>query len=263
MRFQALDGWRGLAALLVALYHSPFYGHLYAVPLVRHAYLFVDLFFVLSGFVISHAYADRLAVGKAVAVFLIRRFGRLWPLHAAVLAAFVGIEAFKYFSARHGLALNHAPFTGNHGIDAIFANIGLVHSLGIYDHLTWNGPSWSISVEFWTYAAFAVVIALWPGRSLSIAAAIVVGAPIAILALSRNTPIADVTYDFGMLRCLFGFFLGHLAHRLFCARFAATAGAMTHSWRPWFAEGLAVLAIIGFVSFVGDGAPGVAAPLLF
>src|SRR5258708_32734760 len=141
MRFQALDGWRGIAALWVALYHSPFYGHLYGVPLVRNAYLFVDLFFVLSGFVISHAYADRLGDGKAVLVFLIRRFGRLWPLHAAVLSAFVGIELLKYFGSRHGLALHHEPFTGSHGVVAIAANLALVHSLGIYAHLTWKSAS--------------------------------------------------------------------------------------------------------------------------
>src|SRR5258708_27828356 len=127
MRFQALDGWRGIAALLVALYHSPFYGHLYGVPLVRNAYLFVDLFFVLSGFVISHAYADRLADGKSVLVFLIRRFGRLWPLHTAVLAAFIRIELLQFFGPRPGLDLQPSPFARRPRIWAAVPNLPPLH----------------------------------------------------------------------------------------------------------------------------------------
>jgi hypothetical protein len=262
VRFQALDGWRGIAALLVAVYHSPFYGHIYGVPLVRNAYLFVDLFFVLSGFVISHAYADRLGDGKSVLTFLIRRFGRLWPLHAFVLAAFVGIELLKFVGARHGLALHHTPFTDSHSLGAIFANLALVHSLGVYDHLTWNGPSWSISVEFGTYLAFAAVIALSARRSLVIAVAIVVATPLAVLALSHHTPVADVTYDYGALRCLFGFFLGYLTHHLFRAGFTGAAGP-ARPWLPWLTEASVVVAIVGFVSGAGDGVETVLAPLVF
>ena len=57
-RFAALDSWRGIAALLVALLHFRFLGHFYSLDFVRNSWLFVDFFFVLSGFVITHAYAD-------------------------------------------------------------------------------------------------------------------------------------------------------------------------------------------------------------
>src|SRR6202034_1376719 len=146
----------------------PFCGYLYPVPLVRNAYLFVDLFFVLSGFVISHAYADRLGNGKSVGIFLIRRFGRIWPLHAAILAVFVGIELLKLVGLHNGLVLHHALFAHGHTIGAIVADLGLLQSFGLYDHLTWNGPSWSISAEFWTYVAFASVSVLLPRRSIPI-----------------------------------------------------------------------------------------------
>jgi peptidoglycan/LPS O-acetylase OafA/YrhL len=261
MRYQALHGWRGVAALLVAVYHSPFCGYLYPVPLVRNAYLFVDLFFVLSGFVISHAYADRLGNGKFVGVFLIRRFGRIWPLHAAILAVFVGIELLKLVGSRNGLALHHAPFAEGHEIGAIAANLGLLQSFGLYDHLTWNGPSWSISAEFWTYVAFAGVFLVWPRRSVPIAVLIAILAPIAILLLSNHSPIADVSYDFGALRCLFGFSVGHLVYRLFKAR--ACSPAWAASWWPCLAEGAAVVGIAGFVSEAGNGAATMGAPFVF
>lgn len=263
MRYRALHGWRGIAALLVAVYHSPFYGHFYPIPLVRNAYLFVDLFFVLSGFVITHAYADRLGDGDAVVAFLIRRFGRIWPLHAFVLAIFVGIEVLKLVGSRHGLVLHHAPFAGSHGIGAIMANLALLHAFGLYDCLTWNGPSWSISVEFWMYAAFAAVFLLWSRQSLAIAILTAVSMPIAILFLSNHSPVADVTYDYGALRCLFGFSVGHLTHRLFSARATICPQRWAAFWWPSVAEGAAVLGMVGFVSGVGDGAATMAGPLVF
>ena len=87
-RFAVLDGWRGLCALLVALYHlnvvSPFLDN----GLIRHAYLFVDFFFVLSGFVITHTYWGKLTDAGALGDFTVRRFARIWPLQAALLDAF-------------------------------------------------------------------------------------------------------------------------------------------------------------------------------
>ena len=55
-RFYALDSWRGIAAVMVALFHMPIAWSLYDVGIVRHAWLFVDFFFVLSGFVIAFTY---------------------------------------------------------------------------------------------------------------------------------------------------------------------------------------------------------------
>jgi len=263
MRFQALDGWRGIAALLVVVYHIPFFGHFYPIPLVRNAYLFVDLFFVLSGFIISRVYADRLGDVRSVVAFLIRRFGRVWPLHAAILAIFVGIEALKFAGLCNGLALHHAPFSSDHGIGAIMANLALLHAFGLYDHLTWNSPSWSISVEFWTYVAFAAVFFFWPRRSLAVAVSIAVLAPIAILVLSNHSPVADVTYDYGALRCLFGFSIGHLTHRVFSTRATICSQRWAGSWWPLIAEATAVLGIAGFVTLAGDGAATMAGPLVF
>ncbi len=62
-RFLVLDSWRGIAACLVALFHLDAYSHLYAVPFLRNSWLFVDFFFVLSGFVIAANYQQRLRDG--------------------------------------------------------------------------------------------------------------------------------------------------------------------------------------------------------
>src|SRR3981189_3074967 len=94
-RFEALDGWRGVAALSVALFHLSAAWHLYSLPWIRHAGMFVDLFFVLSGFVISHSYLEKLTHPGAVPDFLIRRLGRVWPLHIFTLGILVLLEVTK------------------------------------------------------------------------------------------------------------------------------------------------------------------------
>src|SRR5688500_7682636 len=97
MRFKALDGWRGLCALSVALMHLNFAGNYQDVHFVDNAYLFVDFFFVLSGFVISHSTWDRLSSTQDLTSFVVRRFARLWPLHATVIAILVPIEAVRVY----------------------------------------------------------------------------------------------------------------------------------------------------------------------
>src|SRR5260221_8607326 len=126
MRFAALDGWRGVAAMLGVLYHWPIYGHLYSNPALRNVYLFVDFFFVLSGFVISFAYADRITNPRAAIVFLFRRLGRLWPLHVAMLAVFIGLVLLNMPPTGYGLHFRHEAFTGPHNVNALSANMTLM-----------------------------------------------------------------------------------------------------------------------------------------
>ena len=95
MHFRVLDSWRGVAALLVAIFHLNLYSALYPLDFIRNAYLFVDFFFVLSGFVITHSYAARLGTIEELGSFALKRFGRLWPLHVAVLLAFLAVESAK------------------------------------------------------------------------------------------------------------------------------------------------------------------------
>src|SRR5262249_55412493 len=94
-RFRVLDSWRGICALLVALFHFMFPSHVAQSPLIHNGWLLVDFFFVLSGFVIAHAYADKLTGWAATVPFMIRRFGRVYPLHFATLMFFVAFELCK------------------------------------------------------------------------------------------------------------------------------------------------------------------------
>ncbi len=78
--------WRGICALAVAIFHYSFVMKTEIIQnaILSNSYLFVDFFFVLSGFVVCHAYRSRLDSPRKVGGFVLRRFGRLWPLHAVL-----------------------------------------------------------------------------------------------------------------------------------------------------------------------------------
>ena len=155
IHFRVLDSWRGIAALFVAIFHLNVLSAIYSLDFIRNGYLFVDFFFVLSGFVITHTYSDRLGTLQSLGTFAIRRLGRLWPLHVVVLLAFVAVEGAKAISAARGASFYKPPFTDGTSPGSILTNLFFGQSYGIERQLTWNPPSWSICAEFWTYFIFA------------------------------------------------------------------------------------------------------------
>jgi peptidoglycan/LPS O-acetylase OafA/YrhL len=258
MRFQVLDSWRGIAALCVVLFHFEAVNDIHALPFVRHSFLFVDFFFLLSGFVIAHAYGDRLTTPADTAQFLIRRFGRVWPLHVAVLGAFVGIEILKYgLISRGHITTTTGAFDpqGSTPLSSLPLQVLLLQGTGVTNKLTWNEPSWSISAEFWTYVLFALIVML-PSRHRIAAfmASAIIGATILFSFAHHGM---DATYDLGLPRCIFGFSIGCLVYAL-RSRIRTASLSM-----PNIAEFAAVVAIVGFVTFSGRTSSSFAAPILF
>ncbi len=247
-RFRALDGWRGICALLVAAHHVEARGFLYWQPLIRNAWLFVDFFFVLSGFVIAHAYGAALATPPQAKSFAIRRFGRLWPLHVAMLAALVALELSHLVIAQgHPIAGDRPAFTADRSPYTILTNLFLVQSLGLHPYETWNGPAWSISTEFYTYLVFAGVCLAARARAarLALSFALAIGGAVVLARFSRYG--MRETFGWGFFRCLYGFFTGVLTYEVwrhgFAARLKGTA-----------AELAAVAAVIAFLTVV-PGSP--------
>ena len=256
-RFEALDSWRGLCACLVVLFHFHGYSPLYESALIRNSYLFVDFFFVLSGFVIAWNYAARLDSWPAVKRFLILRAGRLYPLHVFMLLCFVAYQGLKFIN---GLSQpSPAPaFAGETQPLALLTNLLLIQSLHVHDGLTWNGPSWSISTELWAYVLFALVSAWLGMRNWMLLLAAIAG-PMLLLHLSKTG--MDTTYDYGLIRCVFGFALGVVCFRVH-SRWPHPAA---HS-RPALMsllEAMTVAAVVGFVSAAGTSAWSFLAPFVF
>ena len=211
-RFEALDSLRGVCAVLVVMFHMPVATHWRDWGLVQHGYLFVDYFFVLSGFVIAHAYAGRIRTPRDAGLFMARRLGRVWPLHALMLAAFIALELTRLWTDFDAVT----PFTRDRSVGAIWTNLFLVQALNVHPYLTWNGPAWTLSVEVACYVVFAALVLVVPWRERGMwrivgAAMAVVGA---ILVATQAPRWMNTTHDYAFPRAVYGFFLGCLLQGL-------------------------------------------------
>lgn len=240
MRFTALDSWRGLCALWVALYHFRAVSHYYGWPWVRHGDIAVEFFFVLSGFVLAHAYASGLKDTPSRLRFLIRRFGRLWPLHVVTLGTVVLMELARWIlQTRLGQPVGEPAFAGDTSFVALAANLVLVHGIGLFRDFTWNVPSWSISVE-WTLCLLFVLTSLWrrPLPAAIVMACLGFGLQ---TWLSHAHPLAPEGHT-ALVRGIYGFFLGVVIHRLYDAR--KTTGKALPGWIEWTTPLLLVAAVM-------------------
>src|ERR1043165_8878053 len=109
-RFDHLDGLRGIAALSVMIGHIRWPSAIAGLPPFHNTSLWVDFFFVLSGFVIAHAYFEKISAGMTVTTFMARRFARLYPLHLLMLFVALGYEIIKFkFFGKLDVSANNAP----------------------------------------------------------------------------------------------------------------------------------------------------------
>ena len=252
MRFDVLDALRGICAVLVVLFHFKSNGYIASVPVVQNGWMFVDYFFVLSGFVITHSYAARLSGGEvSVARFMGLRLGRVYPLHLFVLLGFVALELLLVMGG-DGIAryVTREAFSGTRATEPLVQNLFLFQSFGIGTARGWNLPAWSIAAEIWTYLVFAFVFVAARTRVVLVSGLL---AGVAALALVLTKSDLLVTYEGGFVRCVFGFGVGVVTYHAWL-RLRPVGGSL---------QELAVLAItIGFVS-LATGAMTFLAPLAF
>lgn len=211
MRISSLTGLRGVAAVSVLLYHIPHNPafEAFRIPLFSRAYLAVDLFFILSGFVISFGYHGRVVnhLGRASYIdFLVNRMARVWPLHLIVTLVFMG-RILLNVSGSQAIDLN-AP--------NIFTNLLMVQSWG------WGtepiaGNSWSVSTEVAAYLIYPLIAIIAFSRAAWLQGAVCIGilALVASSGLGSSGPldVNDSDTVLTLLRCLAGFSLGVLTYR--------------------------------------------------
>ena len=208
--FHNLDALRGLCALLVALFHAVWTSHLHNMPVVLNGWLFVDFFFVLSGFVIAHTYWDRIRDWKSVGSFVVRRFFRLYPIHITTfLACYVAIAVGQHFEHARATSATTLLWTPE-----ALQTILLVQGLG-FSRPSFNLPSWSISAEFWTYMVFAAELMIVSATLARIILVSIVGVAAFAFIYVLNYPHGLFTaLEFGFPRCIAGFALGAMVNLL-------------------------------------------------
>ncbi|MBT9382329.1 acyltransferase [Pseudooceanicola sp. CBS1P-1] len=218
--YQSLTAFRGIAALLVVFYHfsggfMPGLSPEHVTYFVDRSYLWVDFFFLLSGFVMAHVYRERFSErigGPAYRGFLVARLARIYPLHLALLAAFVALEVLRSLALQDGLIeARLPPFEGPKSLSALLVSLGLLQSTGIESALAWNWPSWSIASEWFAYLLFPVLVLAGArmGRRAGLLSAAACLLGLVLLSKDGGAQL-DRTADFGVLRCLCEFSLGML-----------------------------------------------------
>lgn len=171
---------RGVAAIIVVLVHFRSFFHPSIDPdevtfFLSKGYLWVDFFFILSGFILSYIYGiehpERRPVPD-ITRYLIARFARIYPLHLiSLLVVFLLFTMISLMSwNKNGVFC--CLFDGSlRDVESLIANIFLVHAWGMFDWVTWNLPSWSLSTEFFCYLMFAALLAMeGPVRKLALLA---------------------------------------------------------------------------------------------
>jgi len=213
-RFIVLDAFRGIAALLVFLYHMPDRSWLTKNEFIIHCGVFVDLFFVLSGFVIYHNYRHKIVKISEGITFIIKRFKRLYPLHLYTLLVVLGFECFKLISHNY-LPYNQDAFTSN-SWDGFFIQLFMLNATPVFTTFNWNFQNWSVSAEFISYLVFALTtLSLTKYRKAAII--------FAVLVIIFGFQFYDYNYDtfnlltdynFSFIRALIGFHFGILVYEL-------------------------------------------------
>lgn len=207
-RFPMADGLRGFAALLVLFYHCALVAG--NARLFPSAYLAVDLFFMLSGFVIALAYEDRLRAGLRVRDFLWIRLVRLYPL--ALLGTIIGggvvIAEALWTHAGSGRLSTLAG-------DAVKAVLFAPRLEGQGFAFPLNMPMWSLMFEIAINLAYAVALPWLTDRRLEVLAAMGgLGVLLsAILCGDLDLGSYSATLVGGLARVCWGFPVGVLIHR--------------------------------------------------
>ena len=202
---------RGFAAVLVVLYHCAL-AHRdadlgLATGLIRNGYVFVDVFFILSGFILMRQYRDAFSRSPlpSTASFMLKRFIRIYPAYLVWLV--VSILVWLVLQAREPQVGTGDLSTGM----ALLAHVFMIQSI-LDISPKFNVPLWSIAVEFIAYLYLPLlVLAARARRSLPLALAIC--ALIAgVWLFVRTMGSIDVIEGGGsVLRALLGFSLGGLA----------------------------------------------------
>lgn len=251
-RFQVLDIFRGLFASFVFLFHlSPFtQTRIINNEFVYNSDMFVDFFFVLSGFVIAYSY-ERINSFEQVKTFFQKRVARIYPLHLVMLLAFLVIELAKHLLAGH-IQVNNLHSENN--IYTFITSLLLLNSFPLFHikDVSWNIPSWSISAEMAAYFVFGWLIlfinkaALYKLRNFLYLMVVLLSTGI-LIQLTGNLEL-NYSFNYGFLRGIIGFFTGILCLHLFLftKEYMFTASAVLFS----IAE-IAALALVGWSIYNG------------
>ena len=209
-RLEVLDSLRGVFCLLIIFEHySPFYipDDVYKFPLVRHSYIVVDFFFVLSGFIITLKYQSFLNNFKNLWIFYKKRVFRLYPL---LFITSTTVLVFEFFSNIYFRSFKNNPDSSIELFYRFLNDVLLINSTKILGDRAMNIPSWSISAEFFCYLIFGIIFLFFCFKKIMKYQVILFIITFSLLVISLYYDSFFSTYRLGFLRGLYSFFWGVL-----------------------------------------------------
>jgi peptidoglycan/LPS O-acetylase OafA/YrhL len=176
------------------------------IAVLGTGYLAVDLFFLLSGFVMWLNYGERVAVGgmRETLGFWWRRFARVWPLHTVILTVLLAFALVLRATGRDG---------SGYPLVELPLHFMLVQNWGFTAELSWNHPAWSISTEAAAYLLFPVMVLgltrkrLEPAGCLALLA-LLAAALHGLFAANGHASLTEAIPQLGLWRCLAQFAMG-------------------------------------------------------
>ena len=247
----ALTGIRALAAFWVLLYHLHpalrlFFGPVpFITPVIETGYQGVDLFFVLSGFIIAHHYADgfKKLSWKTYRDYMVARIARIYPLHVFTLLM---VLVMVMYAPSFGFIINRPV---DYSRFDFIRNFFLIQSWQFPAHVSWNHFAWSISAEWFAYVFAPVFVAIiWAVQRraalIVLAGLFLMITPLAVALIGDTRPSA-----YALFRIVGAFGAGMVANRIY-RQFTPTIDM------SWIALGLLVVSawiqfhVMGTIDFL-------------
>jgi peptidoglycan/LPS O-acetylase OafA/YrhL len=208
-RFHMLDAVRGVAAILVVIYHAPVHPILFP-----ESWLAVDIFFCLSGFVICASYEQKLATKMSMKTFILTRFIRLYPVHLLGMSI---MSLDIYLQHRHHSLVGSeaSPLT------IVFGFLLLpVFRSQFYQTFPLNWPTWSLFFEIIANIFYALLLRLRVAKTALLIAICAVSITLLAISVRWSSGGFNVgwgTHSFfqGFARVGYSFFAGVLLFRMY------------------------------------------------
>ncbi|RST84671.1 acyltransferase [Aquibium carbonis] len=241
MHYRIFETWRLVAALSIMMWHFL----RFAPPGYEEvgAYLYrllamMEMFFMISGFLIMERYGDDLFRGPGrFRAYLVRRLARFYPLYLATLLFFCGVALAVEFG------LVHTADPGRYAWSALPANLFLLQAWGLTDQLTFNYVAWCLSAEWFCYLLLPVVVLAYRLAGIAGLAAL---AGALVLALEVAVARGAIPFEswlqadtFGAYRAFADFTIGALVS----VAVRRSRLRLTAHWPAWALFGLSLLAM--------------------
>lgn len=212
-QYQTLDGLRGVAALGIVILHTPHFFDHWHLP---YSFLAVDLFFVLSGFVLAASYEAKLQSGMTVMQFFRIRLLRLYPLYllGTMLGVPVALMAMKYGGNGLSVEWSQSLFWSSLPLSLLMLPTPMTGPDGVL--YPFNPVLWTIFFEIVVNLLYAMLARYLHDDRRLLALVIVSAAALVTYGLGVERPDGGPTWGTfagGLSRMMFSFFCGVLICR--------------------------------------------------